>query len=334
MIPDGRPNQSFGDRDGDDNCHDSDSFKDIVSEGDSAYDRDYKYWRPPVSPSLPAEHPCFSTECQPNFGRLHLPVAPVCNIFCRFCSRGLSPDITLPGQALRVISPGEALGVAETAMTLCPEIRVAGVAGPGDPLASPDALDCLTLIKSRHPRIMTCLSTNGLNLYPLMERIVGAGVRTVTVTVNACDPAVSAEINRGVKINGKVTAGIKAAEILYEAQKKGVLECKRRGILVKVNCVLVPGVNLDHAPRVAETAASWGADLMNLIPLAPASAMAHLAAPTKEEADEAARLCQKHLPVKRNCMRCRSDACGIPGVTERRRELYGADVDQETFSHG
>jgi nitrogen fixation protein NifB len=32
-------------------------------------------------------HPCFNDSSRHTFGRLHLPVAPKCNIQCNYCSR-------------------------------------------------------------------------------------------------------------------------------------------------------------------------------------------------------------------------------------------------------
>jgi nitrogen fixation protein NifB len=33
------------------------------------------------------EHPCFSENARHTTGRIHLPVAPKCNIQCNFCDR-------------------------------------------------------------------------------------------------------------------------------------------------------------------------------------------------------------------------------------------------------
>ena len=32
-------------------------------------------------------HPCFNPDACKSFGRVHLPVAPLCNIQCNFCNR-------------------------------------------------------------------------------------------------------------------------------------------------------------------------------------------------------------------------------------------------------
>jgi nitrogen fixation protein NifB len=280
------------------------------------------------------DHPCFSAKCQPMTGRIHLPVAPRCNIFCRFCARGLTRGVDMPGNAARVLSPGEAAGVVETALLLCPDIKVAGVAGPGDPLAGPESLEALSLVKAAHPEIISCLSTNGLELQASVDGLIAAGVRTVTVTVNAVDPAILSRINRGVLSGGRFVGGEEGAAILIAAQERGVRECAASEMTIKINTVLVPGINDGHVGEVARTVKGWGADLLNVIPVIPAHGLSHVPAPTPGEYGRALEDAGRHLPVKTNCRRCRADACGIPGLSDFSEAIYGAPGIQETFSHG
>jgi nitrogen fixation protein NifB len=267
-------------------------------------------------------------------GRIHLPVAKDCNIFCRFCSRGQTDYLTRPGQAAKVIAPDEALSVVETALTLCPELKVVGVAGPGDPLATDHALDTLIMVRERHPELITCLSTNGLALAQNIERVMAAGVETITVTVNAVHPSLLEKLNRGVILQGRFVGGQEGAKILIARQEEGLRLAHRNHMVIKVNLVLVPGINDSHVAEVAKTVKSWGADLLNIIPLIPARDLALAPEPTDQEKDLAIKAAEKYLPVKRNCRRCRADACGIPGLTDYSRQLYGELGPAETFSHG
>jgi nitrogen fixation protein NifB len=280
------------------------------------------------------EHPCFSTHCRPSTGRIHLPVSPRCNIFCRFCTRGLTADVDRPGNAERLLSPEDALSVLDAALRLCPEIRVAGVAGPGDPLAGPEALDALSAVKRGHPGIICCLSTNGLMLEESMERIVSAGVESLTVTINALDPEILLQINRGVLVGGEFIGGLKGQETLIRAQERGIRLAKANSLAIKVNSVLIPGVNESHIPHVAKMAREWGADVLNVIPLIPAGGLSHLRAPAASEYGAVCEEAERHLPVKSNCRRCRADACGVPGLSDFSREIYGRLAFTETFSHG
>ena len=50
------------------------------------------------------EHPCFGA-CKNRKGRIHLPVAPGCNIECRFCDRRINEDAQVPGNTSKVIKP-------------------------------------------------------------------------------------------------------------------------------------------------------------------------------------------------------------------------------------
>jgi nitrogen fixation protein NifB len=222
----------------------------------------------------------------------------------------------------------------DLALKLCPEIKVAGVAGPGDPLAGPEGLETLILIKERYPHLMTCLSTNGLALAESMDRILLAGVRTLTVTVNALEPAVLEVINRGVIEEGRFLGGRLGARRLIAAQEEGIRLAGEAGLTVKINMVLIPGVNDGQTERIAQSAREWGASLMNIIPLIPANDLAGCPAPTEAETEAAVRTAEKHLPVKRNCRRCRADACGIIGGEDYGPLLYGHLNPAETFSHG
>lgn len=111
--------------------------------------------------NLQDSHPCFGGH-KKNVGRIHLPVSPGCNIACRFCDRVLNDVEERPGVASKIISPEESLGILEKALRLCPDITVAGIAGPGDPLASEYALRTFRLIKVKYPSLIKCMSTNGL----------------------------------------------------------------------------------------------------------------------------------------------------------------------------
>ncbi|MDR1166633.1 MAG: radical SAM protein [Deltaproteobacteria bacterium] len=281
-----------------------------------------------------SDHPCFSADCQPNSGRVHLPVAKNCDLFCRFCSRGINPFLNAPGATREVISPQEALDVISLALKLCPELKVAGIAGPGDPLSGPEALETLFLIKEAYPHLLSCLSTNGLKLAANMEKILLLGLKTVTVTVNAVDPHILRLLNAGIIWDGKFLGGRIGAQTLIDAQEEGIRLASANSLIVKINFVLAPGINGEHVGEVARRARDWGADLLNIIPLIPAGALKDHPAPTPEQIARATQSAREYLPVKTNCRHCRADACGIPGGVDYGPLLYGGAAFGETFSHG
>lgn len=108
------------------------------------------------------------------------------------------------------------------ALELCPEIRVAGIAGPGDTLASDYALNTFEKIKKTYPQLLLCLSTNGLKLPEQADRIIEIGVDTITVTVNAVDPEILKKICSFIVCEGKRIDGAEGAKILIGAQLKGI----------------------------------------------------------------------------------------------------------------
>ncbi len=280
-------------------------------------------------------HPCFSKGANVHKGRVHLPVSPTCNIQCKFCKRSFNKHEQRPGVTGRLLSPEQAAQLVDKALMLCPEITVAGIAGPGDTLATPYALDTFRLIHKRHPELINCLSTNGLLLERYAEDLLVAGVRTITVTVNAVDPEILQHICSYVLIDEKRYEGIEAAKIFIEAQKRGIQKAAGLGAVVKINIVLIPGVNDFHISEIARTVAELGASLINIIPLIPQHEMSYIEAPTCAELNEARRAAEEFLPVFRHCQHCRADACGIPGRSDLSHLLYGENQRiEETFSHG
>lgn len=134
-------------------------------------------------------HPCFGHAR--NKGRIHLPVCPACNIECNFCDRKINTFENRPGVTGEILTPQEAVDALGRALELCPDITVAGIAGPGDTLATDGAVDTFRLIGEKYPEILKCMSTNGLLLAERAQEIIDIGVNTLTVTVNAVDKRTS-----------------------------------------------------------------------------------------------------------------------------------------------
>ena len=168
---------------------------------------------------ISTRHPCFSGAANINSGRVHLPVSPACNIQCRFCKREFNKTEERPGLSAGILEPAEAAALVGRALEICPEITVAGIAGPGDTLATYHALVTFDLIHRKYPELINCLSTNGLLLERYAEDIVRVGVKTLTVTVNAVDPFILDKICSRVILDGKIYTGPEGAAILIEAQK-------------------------------------------------------------------------------------------------------------------
>lgn len=283
---------------------------------------------------LQKSHPCFGGH-KNNVGRIHLPVSPGCNIACKFCNRTINDTQDRPGVTSKVLTPEQAIEVLDKALLLCPEITVAGIAGPGDTLATDYALDTFRLIKKHHPTLIKCMSTNGLLLFERADEIIEIGVESITVTVNAVDPQIEAKLNWGIVYHGKAYQGVEAASILIENQLKGIQRIADAGITVKINTVLVPTINGNHIEEIAKTVKKAGASIYNLIPLIPQADLADEIAPVCSEIDEARTLAGNHIDVFRHCQHCRADAVGLLGGKDYGDMLYERRiVGADTFSHG
>jgi nitrogen fixation protein NifB len=283
---------------------------------------------------LQKSHPCFG-EHAANTGRIHLPVSPGCNIACRFCNRSINDTENRPGVTSEVLTPEESLDVLARALELCPQIKVAGIAGPGDTLATDGAVHTLRLVKERYPELLRCLSTNGLLLYERAEELLEVGVDTLTVTVNAVDPAIEAKLNKYIIYHGVKYEGEEGARILIENQLKGIRRMADAGVTVKVNTVLVPEINADHVEDIALAIAEAGASIYNLIPLIPQFELSGYRAPDCRELNEARMRAGKYMDIFRHCQHCRADAIGVPGVSEFGDQIYRRGLNlEENFSHG
>jgi nitrogen fixation protein NifB len=283
---------------------------------------------------LQKSHPCFGGQ-KNNAGRIHLPVSPGCNIACRFCDRVISDVENRPGVTSKVITPMEALEVLDKALKLCPDIKVAGIAGPGDTLATDYALETFRLIKLKYPQLIKCMSTNGLLLYERASEIIDVGIDSLTVTVNAVNPDIEAKLNKFIVYHGKRYDGIDGAKILIDNQLKGIRKIADAGITIKVNSVLVPGINDEHIEEIAKTIKEAGASIYNIIPLIPQYELKDNPAPVCAQIDAARTKAGKYIDVFRHCQHCRADAVGVPGKSEFGDQIYQRRINiKETFSHG
>jgi nitrogen fixation protein NifB len=287
-----------------------------------------------IQEKLRNNHPCFA-EKPGNLGRIHLPVSPACNIGCRFCSRVLNDTEQRPGVTAKVITPEESIAILKKALKICPAIKVAGIAGPGDTLATDTALQTFRLIDKEFPHLLKCMSTNGLLLAEKADEVIEAKIDSLTVTVNAVDPEIEAKLNKFVVYHGIKYDALEGAKILIENQLNGIRKVAESGITVKVNTVLVPKINGHHIEQIAKTVSSLGASIYNIIPLIPTYELKDEKAPFCFQIEEARKQAEKYMDVFRHCNRCRADAVGVPGVNDFSKEVYSEDfVVSETFSHG
>ena len=261
------------------------------------------------------EHPCFNDEAHDRIGRIHLPVAPRCNIQCNYCEHRMCADIQHPGWAARLLSEAEAVDLVRSVIVERQACDfVVGIAGPGDALANDRTFHVLASIHRMHPQLTTCLCTNGLLLDDRLEEIVEAGVRTITVTVNVTDSRVGKDIYSRVHYQGTTYRGEEAAAILIEKQFLGIRGAVAAGLHVKANTVLIPGVNDVHLLELARQLGGVGVTVMNIMPLIPAGKMKSNRPPGCEELQGARQQCAQVIPQFHRCEQCRADVIFLPPV--------------------
>lgn len=266
------------------------------------------------------QHPCFHSENRRKFMRLHLPVAPRCNVQCNFCTRRFDcVNESRPGVTREVLAPEQALWYLEQMKAAHPEIAVAGIAGPGDPFANPgETMATLRLVRERFPGLLLCLATNGLQLAPHIPELGRLGVSHVSITVNAVDLEISKKIYSCVRYGKRALTGDEGAARLLENQLEAIPLLKSLGIVVKINTVVIQGVNDEHVLKVARRVRDLGADLINPMAMHPSAEAAF--GPAHVPSQERMREIKAHLgtllPVMHHCTRCRADAAGFLGQAE------------------
>ena len=272
------------------------------------------------------QHPCFNSDARHTTGRIHLPVAPQCNIQCNYCDRKFDcMNESRPGVTSAVLAPKQALAYLDKVLERVPQLKVVGIAGPGDPFASPDeTLETLRLVREKYPEMLLCVASNGLNLAPYAQDLARLEVSHVTITVNTIDPLIGAKIYSWVRDHKSMYRGEQAARILLERQLVSIKAIKEAGVTLKINTILIPGVNDDHVEVVAEEMRSLGADIMNCIPLYPVATtpFAEMEELPLSEVKKLREKVSQIIPQMEHCTRCRADAVG----------LLGQDQSQELVS--
>jgi nitrogen fixation protein NifB len=273
-----------------------------------------------------ARHPCFNEDSKHRYGRIHLPVAPKCNIKCNYCDRKYDcVNESRPGVASAILAPTQALRYLERVREKLPNLAVVGIAGPGDPLANPaETLETLRLVRERFPEMLLCLATNGLALPDYLDDLAQIGVSHVTVTVNAVDIEIGHRIYAWVRHGKVIYRDRRGAELLLERQLESIRGLRACGIVTKVNTIVIPGINDHHVGEVAKTVAKLGADLLNCMPIYPNrdTPFADVGEPSTERLAVLRKEAERHLPQMRHCTRCRADAVGLLGE-DQSREFQG-----------
>jgi nitrogen fixation protein NifB len=267
------------------------------------------------------DHPCYNADAHNYFARMHVAVAPACNIQCNYCNRKYDcSNESRPGVVSEKLTPEFAARKVLAVAAKIPQLAVVGIAGPGDALANAEkTFRTLELVRAQAPDMKLCLSTNGLALLEHVARIKELNVDHVTITINMIDPDIGARIYRWIAFEHKRWTGREAARILSERQLAGLEALVSAGVLVKVNSVLIPGVNDEHLIEVNAAVKQRGAFLHNIMPLISDPAhgthfgLVGQRGPTPDELKMLQDRCEGGMQIMRHCRQCRADAVGMLG---------------------
>lgn len=266
-------------------------------------------------------HPCYSEDAHHYFARMHVAVAPACNIQCHYCNRKYDcANESRPGVVSELLTPDQAVKKTMAVAANIPQMTVLGIAGPGDPLANPErTFETFRQLSQDAPDIKLCVSTNGLALPDSVEELSKHNIDHVTITINCVDPEIGAQIYPWIFWENKRIQGIEGAKILIKQQQKGLEMLVAKGILVKVNSVMIPGVNDKHLAEVSKIVKAKGAFLHNVMPLIAEAehgtfyGVMGQRSPSQDELMELQDACSGDMNMMRHCRQCRADAVGLLG---------------------
>jgi len=167
---------------------------------------------------------------------LRVSVTGRCNLRCCYCrpegpcDADLVPEFT-PGEISTLVQGAAAEGVRK--------VRLTG----GEPLLRDDLEDIVGAISAVPGIEKTTLTTNGIGLSQRAAGLRSGGLQSVNVSLDTLRPERFAAITGG-DMHADVLAGIEAAVDVFD--------------VVKLNCVLLRGVNDDEIEALVEFAARRG----------------------------------------------------------------------------
>lgn len=266
------------------------------------------------------DHPCYSEAAHHFFARMHLGVAPRCNIQCNYCNRKYDcSNESRPGVIAERLTPEEALKKVAFVASKVKELSVVGIAGPGDALANPEkTFTTMRLVKESFPDLKLCLSTNGLKLPEYASQIASIGVEHVTVTLNTFDVERAMEIYSWVILDRKKETSREAFAEFLERQQEGIRRLVEKNVLVKINSLLIPGINDGGMPTLSKKIKLMGAFMHNIMPLIAKAEHGTLFGlqgrrePAAQELEEVRAACGDTKQMA-HCRQCRADAVGKLG---------------------
>ncbi|WP_433388824.1 GTP 3',8-cyclase MoaA [Micromonospora sp. KLBMP9576] len=173
---------------------------------------------------------------------LRVSLTDKCNLRCTYC---------MPAEGLAWLPGPQLLGDDEIVRLVGVAVRLLGVTEVrftgGEPLIRPGLPGIVAAVAALAPRPRISLTTNGLGLDRLATALHAAGLDRVNVSLDTLDPQRFTRLTRRPRL-ADVLAG------LAGAAAAGLTP-------VKINSVLIRGVNDDEAPELLRFALAHGYEL-------------------------------------------------------------------------
>jgi nitrogen fixation protein NifB len=194
-----------------------------------------------------------------------------------------------------------------------PNLQIAAISGPGEPLANRQTFETFRGIRALDKNIEFCLSTNGVLLEQSANQLKELDVKVITISIHTVNTKTATKIYDWAIYNKKKLYGIEMAKYIINQQIKGIQTATKIGIKVKANSILIPGINDKELENLAMSLVKNGVEIQNIVPLVPYDKMSNIRAPNPEEIIAAKKRASQYLMQFDHCAQCRSDIVGIPG---------------------
>ncbi|MGL4403296.1 MAG: GTP 3',8-cyclase MoaA [Fusobacteriaceae bacterium] len=211
---------------------------------------------------------------------VRISVTDNCNLRCQYCVEedekcGKNKDQLSPDDIKVLVQAFALMGVKK--------IRLTG----GEPTIRTDIEEIIEKISSVEDIESIALTTNGLKLSDRIENFYKKGVRGINISLDTLNPEKYRDITRGGELHKVIDLLEKASQI--------------EGLKIKINAVLMKGINEDEIPELAGLAEKYGADV-RFIELMPIGAGKGFTAVLKEEILEKLSMDSSNLMKKNSVL--------------------------------
>jgi nitrogen fixation protein NifB len=280
-------------------------------------------------------HPCYSEEAHHHYARMHVAVAPACNIQCNYCNRKYDcSNESRPGVVSQKLTPEQAVKKVRGRGQRDPADDGAGHRRPGRCAGQPEEdLRHLPDAAGAGPDIKLCLSTNGLALPQMVDEICKYNIDHVTITINMVDPEVGAKIYPWIFWEHRRSHRHRGRDHPASPADAGPGDAHRPRRAHQDQLGADPRHQRRAPVEVNREVKKRGAFLHNIMPLISEAEHGTVfglngqRGPTAQELKAVQDACMGGANLMRHCRQCRADAVGLLG--EDRSEEFTLDKIEE-----